>query len=92
MCSNSTVFFVVLQCDVSFHNLFYCHQVQGHIKSLIEEHFSSDMQAVMKDPILFGDYRLALSENEPRVYEDIQDYDASKALFQVLCMSCDRCF
>lgn len=42
------------------------------------------MEAVMKDPILFGDYRLALSETEPRVYEDIQDYDASKALFQVL--------
>lgn len=38
----------------------------------------------MKDPILFGDYRLALRETETRVYEDIQDYDASKALFQVL--------
>lgn len=42
------------------------------------------MEIAMKDPILFGDYRCALSETEPRVYEDIQDYDASKALFQVL--------
>lgn len=42
------------------------------------------MDVVLKDPILFGDYRCALSETEPRVYEDIQDYDASKALFQVL--------
>ncbi|XP_044232976.1 dynein axonemal heavy chain 10 isoform X2 [Thunnus albacares] len=56
--------------------------VQGHIKNLIDEHFKSDMEAVMRDPILFGDYRTALSETEPRVYEDIQDYDASKALFQ----------
>ncbi|XP_044053526.1 dynein axonemal heavy chain 10 isoform X1 [Siniperca chuatsi] len=56
--------------------------VQGHIKNLTEEHFKSDMEAVMRDPILFGDYRTALSETEPRVYEDIQDYDASKALFQ----------
>uniref|UniRef100_A0A4W6G9Y8 Dynein axonemal heavy chain 10 n=1 Tax=Lates calcarifer TaxID=8187 RepID=A0A4W6G9Y8_LATCA len=56
--------------------------VQGHIKNLIEEHFKSDMEAVMRDPILFGDYRTALSDTEPRVYEDIQDYDASKALFQ----------
>uniref|UniRef100_UPI0037E7F8F2 dynein axonemal heavy chain 10 n=1 Tax=Semicossyphus pulcher TaxID=241346 RepID=UPI0037E7F8F2 len=56
--------------------------VQGHIKNLIEEHFKSDMEAVMRDPILFGDYRTALSETEPRVYEDMQDYDASKALFQ----------
>lgn len=38
----------------------------------------------MRDPILFGDYRTALTESEPRVYEDIQDYDACKALFQVL--------
>lgn len=36
----------------------------------------------MRDPILFGDYRTAL-KSEPRVYEDILDYDASKALFQV---------
>ncbi|XP_074525804.1 dynein axonemal heavy chain 10 [Halichoeres trimaculatus] len=56
--------------------------VQGHIKNLVEEHFKSDMEAVMRDPILFGDYRTALSETEPRVYEDMQDYDASKALFQ----------
>ncbi|XP_060895064.1 dynein axonemal heavy chain 10 [Labrus mixtus] len=56
--------------------------VQGHIKNLIEEHFRSDTEAVMRDPILFGDYRMALSETEPRVYEDMQDYDASKALFQ----------
>uniref|UniRef100_A0A3Q3B280 Dynein axonemal heavy chain 10 n=1 Tax=Kryptolebias marmoratus TaxID=37003 RepID=A0A3Q3B280_KRYMA len=56
--------------------------VQGHIKNLIEEHFKSDMGAVMKDPILFGDYRTALSDSEPRVYEDIQDYDASKAMFE----------
>ncbi|XP_054466216.1 dynein axonemal heavy chain 10 [Anoplopoma fimbria] len=56
--------------------------LQGHLKNLIEEHFKSDMEAVMRDPILFGDYRTALSESEQRVYEDIQDYDASKALFQ----------
>uniref|UniRef100_A0A3Q1G9E8 Dynein axonemal heavy chain 10 n=1 Tax=Acanthochromis polyacanthus TaxID=80966 RepID=A0A3Q1G9E8_9TELE len=56
--------------------------VQGHIKNLIEEHFKSEMEAVMRDPILFGDYRTALSDTEPRVYDDIQDYDAAKALFQ----------
>ncbi|CAL8251349.1 unnamed protein product [Boreogadus saida] len=56
--------------------------VQGHLKNLIEEHFKSDLEAAMRDPILFGDYRTALNESEPRVYEDIQDYDAAKALFQ----------
>nr|DBA23158.1 TPA: hypothetical protein GDO54_014099 [Pyxicephalus adspersus] len=56
--------------------------VQGHIQSLIGEHFKDDLEYAMRDPILFGDYRTALNEGEPRVYEDIQDYDAAKALFQ----------
>ncbi|NWH62016.1 DYH10 protein, partial [Geococcyx californianus] len=55
--------------------------VQGHIKKLIEENFSDDLEQAMRDPILFGDFRTALSE-EPRIYEDIQDYDAANALFQ----------
>lgn len=37
----------------------------------------------MRDPILFGDFRMALQEEETRIYEDIQDYEAAKALFQV---------
>ncbi|NXM38868.1 DYH10 protein, partial [Gymnorhina tibicen] len=56
--------------------------VQGHIKSLVEEHFTDDLEHVMRDPILFGDFRTALNEAEPRVYEDVQDYEVSKALFQ----------
>ncbi|XP_063051673.1 dynein axonemal heavy chain 10 [Engraulis encrasicolus] len=56
--------------------------VQKHVKTLLEEHFPADLENAIRDPILFGDYRSALNEAEPRVYEDIQDYDASKALFQ----------
>lgn len=47
------------------------------------EHFTNDVEAVMRDPILFGDFRMALHEGETRIYEDIQDYEAAKALFQV---------
>lgn len=47
------------------------------------EHFNDDTEAVMRDPILFGDFRTALQEEEARIYEDIQDYEAAKALFQV---------
>ena len=36
---------------------------------------------VLKDPILYGDYRTALDESEPRIYEDIIDYESAKALF-----------
>ncbi|XP_069475795.1 dynein axonemal heavy chain 10 [Ambystoma mexicanum] len=56
--------------------------VQGHIQLLIDDNFKSDLEYAMRDPILFGDYRTAMNEGEPRIYEDIQDYEAAKALFQ----------
>ncbi|XP_072207474.1 dynein axonemal heavy chain 10 [Excalfactoria chinensis] len=56
--------------------------VQGHIKNLIEENFSDELEHAMRDPILFGDFRMALNEGEPRIYEDIQDYEVAKSLFQ----------
>ena len=52
------------------------------MKSLLTDNFKNSLDYVMRDPILFGDYRTALDESEPRLYEDIQDFDASKALFQ----------
>uniref|UniRef100_H3BAL0 Dynein axonemal heavy chain 10 n=1 Tax=Latimeria chalumnae TaxID=7897 RepID=H3BAL0_LATCH len=56
--------------------------VQGYIQRLIEEHFKDEQEQAMRDPILFGDYRTAMHDGEPRVYEDLQDYEAAKALFQ----------
>ncbi|XP_067862341.1 dynein axonemal heavy chain 10 [Heptranchias perlo] len=56
--------------------------VQGHIAKLIEQHFPNVKVQAMRDPILFGDYRTFMNEGEPRIYEDIQDYEAAKALFQ----------
>ena len=38
------------------------------------------MDTVNREPILFGDYRNALTE-DPRLYEDIVDYEAAKAIF-----------
>ena len=58
-----------------------CYFSQGLIKALLEENFAKELEYSMKEPILFGDYRNALEESEPRLYEDIQDYDAAKALF-----------
>lgn len=40
------------------------------------------MQVALRDPLLYGDYRTALFPEQPRVYEDIQDYDAAKGLFE----------
>ncbi|MBZ3878788.1 Dynein heavy chain 10, axonemal [Sciurus carolinensis] len=56
--------------------------VQDRIGDLVSEHFNDHLETVMRDPILFGDFRMALHEEETRIYEDIQDYEAAKALFQ----------
>ena len=58
---------------------------QGYLKTGIEDHFKDNIESVLKEPLMFGDYRTALEESEPRLYEDIQDYDAAKALFQEVC-------
>ena len=52
------------------------------MKELLEENFKEQLEYVMRVPVLFGDYRTALEESEPRLYEDIQDFEAAKALFQ----------
>ena len=64
--------FLVQQAHFSF---------QGHIKDLIQDKFSAHVDYAMRDPILYGDYRNALTE-EPRMYEDVVDYDATKAVFE----------
>uniref|UniRef100_A0A8C9FH70 Dynein axonemal heavy chain 10 n=1 Tax=Pavo cristatus TaxID=9049 RepID=A0A8C9FH70_PAVCR len=51
-------------------------------RNLIEENFRDELEQAMRDPILFGDFRMALNEGEPRIYEDIQAYDVAKSLFQ----------
>ena len=52
------------------------------MKGFMDEHFSTHKEYVLRDPVLFGDYKNTFEESEPRLYEDIQDFDAAKALFQ----------
>lgn len=40
----------------------------------------------LRDPLLFGDYRNMINENEPRFYEDLLDYEAIYFLFQEVLM------
>ncbi|PVD32839.1 hypothetical protein C0Q70_08286 [Pomacea canaliculata] len=56
--------------------------ISKKLNGLLEENFKQYTEYVERDPVLFGDYRTALEEGEPRLYEDIQDYEACKALFQ----------
>lgn len=52
-----------------------CILVQNRINLQLEEY-------VLRDPLLFGDYRNALDEEEVRYYEDLLDYEAVYFLFQ----------
>lgn len=74
------------------HDLMRVNMVEVLTKSIPNEAIGSDdpddpdsitvIEYVMRDPILFGDYRNAVNEEEPRYYEDLLDYDAIYFLFQ----------
>nr|WAW84832.1 axonemal dynein heavy chain 10 [Halisarca dujardinii] len=55
--------------------------ISSHIESLLEEHFPNQKDYASKDPLMFGDYCTALNPDVPRLYEDVQDFEASKAIF-----------
>ena len=46
----------------------------------MDQNFTNYLDTVSREPILFGDYRNALTE-DPRLYEDVVDYEAAKAIF-----------
>ncbi|KAL1464921.1 hypothetical protein WDU94_004526, partial [Cyamophila willieti] len=52
-----------------------------HIAEAVQKSFPQDAGFVMRDPLLFGDFRNALKQNEPRHYEDLLDYSAVGHLF-----------
>ena len=52
--------------------------VNGHLVTLLEAHYSDDMEFIMRDPILYGDYTNAMDPAEPRLYESIQDYATAR--------------
>jgi dynein heavy chain len=56
--------------------------MRERIKRSLERNFPEDLEYILRDPLLFGDYRNAMNEKEPRVYEDLLDYDAVYYLFQ----------
>ena len=75
---------ILLDCkkhsQVSYALLTLCSCSQGYLEELVEQNFTNYVDTVNREPILFGDYRNALTE-DPRLYEDIVDYEAAKAIF-----------
>ncbi|ESN91800.1 hypothetical protein HELRODRAFT_96436 [Helobdella robusta] len=56
--------------------------VESFMGDLINESFPTHLSYVMRDPLLYGDYKNSLEDSEGRFYEDLQDFEAVKALFQ----------
>ncbi|CAF4691617.1 unnamed protein product, partial [Rotaria sp. Silwood1] len=57
--------------------------IDEKLQSLINDQptLKPHSEIIFRQPSLFGDYRTALDVGEAKIYEDIQDYDAAKALF-----------
>ncbi|XP_011310250.1 dynein heavy chain 10, axonemal [Fopius arisanus] len=60
--------------------------VRGHLEVKIKatevwEDEEEIIDYILRDPLLFGDFRNACSEEDPRFYEDVLDYEAVYSLF-----------
>lgn len=57
--------------------------IERHLTKELESYFPSQLEYVLRDPLLFGDCRNAISaNNQIRIYEDLIDYDSVFYLFQ----------
>ena len=58
--------------------------VRTHLEEKIKSVWEEEPEVIeyaMRDPLLFGDFRNACNEEEPRFYEDLLDYEAVYTLF-----------
>ncbi|KAA3673650.1 dynein heavy chain, axonemal, partial [Paragonimus westermani] len=58
--------------------------INNIILSHMNNAFSDEVNYASMDPILFGDYWAVASEQDPRLYEDMQDYEVCKAIVEEL--------
>ncbi|CAL1680177.1 unnamed protein product [Lasius platythorax] len=55
-----------------------------HLKEKIQNYWELEPEVIqysLRDPMLYGDFRNACNEDEPRFYEDLLDYEAVYSLF-----------
>ncbi|VDK74222.1 unnamed protein product [Dibothriocephalus latus] len=55
--------------------------LKAKVEEQITENFPEDSEHINSEPLIFGDYRLALEEAEVRSYEEIPDYDTVRTIF-----------
>lgn len=62
--------------------------IEQYLTQELESYFPSQVEYVLRDPLLFGDCRNAISvNNQIRIYEDLIDYDSVFYLFQEVIIS-----
>lgn len=58
--------------------------VIDQLKEKIQSYWELEPEVIqysLRDPMLYGDFRNACNEDEPRFYEDLLDYEAVYSLF-----------
>ena len=62
--------------------------VESKIEESVSSHFGAFREAVMKDPLIYGDFRYALDRiqegEDPRLYEDMDDFKTIRVIFDNL--------
>ena len=62
--------------------------VDGRIEETLSSHFGSQKENALQDPLIFGDFRMALErlqeEEDPRLYEDMGDYKSIRTIFDAV--------
>lgn len=57
--------------------------IEFHLTQELKLHFPTQIEYVLRDPLLFGDCRNSMNaNNKTRIYEDLIDYDSVFYLFQ----------
>eukprot|EP00002_Diphylleia_rotans_P017763 TRINITY_DN3442_c0_g1_i2.p1 TRINITY_DN3442_c0_g1~~TRINITY_DN3442_c0_g1_i2.p1 ORF type:complete len:3137 (-),score=716.67 TRINITY_DN3442_c0_g1_i2:70-9480(-) len=56
--------------------------MQEKLNEIVKANFDEDYEIVAADPILFGDFRNVMNKEDPSIYEDLQDYDHIKPIFE----------
>lgn len=57
--------------------------IEHHLTKELRIRFPLQIEYILRDPLLFGDCRNAISANDQtRIYEDLIDYDSVFYLFQ----------
>lgn len=77
------------ECLRVFHDRLITVEDRTYVKdnlvgSLVSQMWRNEAKEINAEPILFGDYRNAQAEGEPRLYEDLESYATVRTVFDAV--------